>query len=1185
MYLKKLELVGFKSFPEKIALEFKKGITCVVGPNGSGKSNISDAVRWVLGEQNARALRGGKMEDIIFAGTQNRKPLGFGQVSIVIDNQDKKIPIEFSEITICRRAYRSGESEFLINNTPCRLKDIHELLMDTGVGREGYSIIGQGRIDEILNAKAEGKRYFFEEAAGIAKFRARREESLSRLEKERQNLARVEDILSELEANLGPLKKQAEDAKKYLGLIDAQKFIRVNIFLLEADRSKEELASLTEKAGYISGQLENMLAEKQRLANSVLGYKQKVNELDEQYKSSQNTLIEYNRELMGSQNNIKLIEEKSSFLNIEINRLNQEIEKSKAAALKLTNEISGVNANIAELKENLDNENAALMQKQSEFKALDLRMSEKEAEIDAYNTDILEAYKNISDLKSNINKIKNNYDSLLNRESEIVNESSGNSLKIAGTQAEISKVKEDILNAQAIYAATGKETGDLTIKRDDYLKSLEQKTNEYILLTGNLNGKLSRYKIIKELEEDFEGYFNSTKAILKQKKSGPFKGIHGALGGLIEVPPEYETAILIALGQNIQNIVTDTEGDAKNAIEYLKRTKMGRATFLPLSSIKARQNKPLQLNEEGIIGLASSLISYNRKYENIISYTLGSVYICKNLKAAISLGKKYNNTLKIVTLEGDLLSPGGPMTGGSITQKASNIFSRAREIKVLEKDISNLKLLQESAKKECGIIGSELESIKSALKGKKSFFYECEKNINNLNHMLDIKSSALETYIEKKEGLDLETAQLSEQLFELRQELGQKENGLFAQEENINSIKSKLSEFQSKASFDKGYRERNIKELTGIQINISTLTEKIKSQEALLLQFEENLKQLGNGADSNLDNIKSLESQIIINKSSVNTIISEISSLSAKIDAIKNEVNSLDNKKQEIIAQTGVIESDIIKNNESINAIEKEKTRLELKKEQVSENRRYLFDSIWENYNMTYQQALKFPKSEDNINTLYKKEGSIKNEVKQMGPVNVAAIDDYKELSDRYQFLKSQRDDIAYAEENLKTLISELTEMMGERFMSQFEIISNNFCTVFSEMFGGGKAFLKLMDPGNILESGIEITAQPPGKRLQSMSLLSGGERALTAIALLFAILKMKPSPFCILDEIEAALDDSNVSRFADYIKKFSNGTQFIVITHRKGTMESADVLYGVTMQEQGVSKLVSVELKNYEAV
>ncbi len=1182
MYLKRLELHGFKSFPEKISLDFKSGITCVVGPNGSGKSNISDAVRWVLGEQSAKSLRGSKMEDIIFAGTQNRKPLGFSQVSIVIDNHDKKIPIEFSDLIISRRVYRSGESEFLINNSNCRLKDIHEILMDTGIGREGYSIIGQGRIDEILNAKSEDRRFLFEEAAGIVKFRSRREESLNKLEKERINLIRVEDILSELESKLEPLEQQSETAKKYLALIEEQKFLKINIFLLDTARSETELNSIEEKILIASGQLEQENKIKQIYIDEISEHKISLTQKDEKYKSFQNDLIELNNKFTQKQADIKIVEEKNNFINQELFRLENEKENNSKSLKNSKEQISALDENIKNLKENIDSENSILAQKQQEFNSISESMKTKESEIENYNINIFEGYKNVSDIKSNINKLKNNIDSLDSRKNELRNEISQNNEKILSKEKEIKESGALLIDADKIYKSLGDDIERLSTERDSLLNELEKKTNSYVSVTNEINDKQSRYRVIKELEEDFEGYYNSTKAVLKQRKTDSnFQGIHGALGELIEVPQEFETAIEIALGGYIQNIVTNNENDAKIAIEFLKKNKQGRATFLPISSIKP-YNRKIDIKEKGFIGIAESLVKYDDIYKNIISFALGSAVICDTLNNAIALNKKYNNSLKIVTLEGDLLSPGGAMTGGSINKKTTNIFGRAREIKQLDEKINELKKIQAVLKNENSQINQDLEKIKADIKEKKTLFYDKEKEINNLNHFIKTSSENLDGFLEKSDDQSIENKQLDEQIFEINKDLSLKEIELLEFESEIEAIKTKLSDFQNEISSEKDFREDKIKEITNIQINISAFMENLKSKEEQLIKLNNEFLKYQENIDNYIKKIEENKVLLSENKTNIENIKSDTDNFELLIINCKSDISKIENEKVMINKALEQKEAEANKNNDIIHNLDKEKNRLELKKEQIEENRRNLFDNIWEEYNMTYQQALKFPKSEESLSALNKKENSIRNQIKEMGNVNVSAIEEFKEVKERYSFLKSQKDDIVSAEESLKKLISELTEMMGDRFKSQFKIISDNFCVVFAEMFGGGKAYLNLLDEENVLESGIEIVAQPPGKRLQNMNLLSGGERALTAIALLFAILKMKPSPFCILDEIEAALDDSNVKRFADYIKNFSKDTQFIVITHRKGTMESADVLYGVTMQEQGVSKLVSVELKEY---
>ena len=1217
MYLKKLILQGFKSFPEKIVLSFTKGITSVVGPNGSGKSNISDAVRWVLGEQSVKNLRGGKMEDFIFAGTETRKPLGFAEVSMVIDNEDFKLPMDFSEITITRRVFRSGESEYKINNVSCRLKDIHELFMDTGIGKEGYSIIGQGRIDEILNSKGDGRRLLFEEATGIVKFRTRRDETLVKIEKERENLNRVEDIICELESKIEPLFLESEKAKKYIELVDNLKKARVNIFLIDVQRTEKTINEFEVNIKNIDEEIILTNNKKIFLENQISNLKEAISQISLQFDSTNGYLAELRSKIEQKENDILLVKEKNTYITREIERLENETEKDFFQTEKLNSEKEELIQKLNEFHAELKKSEELLDENQQEFDRLNEEIKERENTIEEFNTEIIELYKKETELNGALNNLNAMYDGLEERKEQL------NDLKNENKVYWETYVNEEKNNDEELSKIVNEQSGIkeklefLETSKTDFSNKLNVVLSEKNQVSLKINETSSKLNIIRELKEDFEGYYASVKAILKEKQNNKnFSFVHGALGELIDVPQELETAIEIALGGTLQNIVTTNENGAKQAIDFLKRTNKGRATFLPLNVIRGKklQNEAeimQNASANGIVGIASDLVNYEKTYENIILNALGKTVICDTIDNAIALSRKYKNSFRIVTMNGELLNVGGSMSGGSISKKTTNIFGRGRQLQALEEEYTTLNGKLKSIVLQENDLNFEINKVSESYNKNNLLYQENETKLRELKENEFKIKEKLNSFKEKEETFAIEDKQLMEQIFHTNKDLREKENGIEDIKNAIIEHKKKLEDFQSLASAELEDKDIRINKLMDIKVLISSLTENVKSTEVNIKKVDGEMENKRNEKISKENSVKSQNEKLSQNEELTLRIQKE------KEELLNNQKDKTD-EISKIVIKRNELNEDLTDNEkeekellEKFGLLEKEKTKLDMRKEQVSEKRKNLFDTMWNDYEITYQQALRFKEeletkeseknlletesqefetdsqkenlNEENINELYKKESAIKNEIKNLGQVNPGSIDEYKETKERFEFLSSQRDDIAEAEEKLKSLIKELTDLMSKQFLEQFELISKNFNEVFSNMFEGGEAYLKLADETNILQSPIEIIAKPPGKKLQNMNLLSGGERALTAIALLFGILIMKPSPFCILDEIEAALDEANVARFANFIVQLKKEIQFIVITHRKGTMEVADVLYGVTMEEHGVSKMVSVELKSLD--
>ena len=1182
MYLKKLELQGFKSFADKTTLEFMPGITTVIGPNGSGKSNISDAIRWVLGEQSMKSLRGSKTEDIIFAGTQNRKSLGFAEVSIVIDNTDSKLPIEYTEVTVTRRLYRNGESGYFINKTPCRLKDVLELFMYTGIGKDGYSIIGQGKIDEILSNKSEDRRRIFEEAAGIVKYRTRKVEAEKKLEQTKLNLLRINDILSEIEANIDPLRLQSEKAKKYLSLREELKSIEIGLFLYNIDIYKEKIAEILKDTEIFSSQKE---AEENK-QNVLQGLKQNLKlELDEL-----TTSIEAVQNL--SFESSKLIEQ----INSKINVSNERIANNKENFDRYLKDIEDLSSRIHELEEektsrlekktNLSNNREKfakeLEEKTKSLEEVSSKLTSEEAKIEEKKKKIEENTDLKYEKKEALNTIDINNENMVKREKTIKDEISNTISELDQKRllkSDISKTFSEIEKQRNNFKKRLEEISNKKQESTSKIKDYETKINN---LTMEYRMKQSKYKFLVDMEKEKEGYQRSVKALLLEceKSSSLGKGMHGVLANLISVPEEYQTAIEMVLGGALQNIVTDTEEDAKKLIDYLRNNKLGRASFLPISSVKGkRPDRLIKNNLSGVIGVAADLVKADKKYEGIILNLLGKTVVVDNMDTAIILARQNSYSFKIVTLQGDIISPAGSMTGGSVTQKSSNIIGRASQIKTLAQELNHLdaniqKITKEKEDYE-NSISDLLEEVMSLEKSsqEQEIVYATEKQrIVSLEESI----SKLETTLSnlKQELLEIDKNKEANKIRQLALE-----QEMQKMEEETSSLSLEINAFAEKNKDTQKYIDDLNFDITNLKISVSSFDESNNSLDEMLSRINQDIEN-----NQRAINIKKSQREKILEDNQA--IEAEILDLNNKIEEIKQEVSNSSTKvealKQERISKNDKLtktEEEILSQFETIENLKSQITKLDVKKSKLEVELEQIVNKMWEDYELTPSNAENYAKP-SNVSHTTKKVKELRDEIKSLGSINIDSIEEYKQTKERYDFMCEQRLDLENSSNKLKKVILDMTKTMKEQFEKQFKIINKNFGEVFAELFGGGKAELKLTDEENILECGIEIEVQPPGKKLQSMTLLSGGEKAFTAIALLFAILKINPAPFCVLDEIEAALDDVNVYRFADYLKNFTKHTQFLVITHRKGTMEVANTVYGITMEENGISKLLSMKLK-----
>ena len=1179
MYLKSIEVQGFKSFANKIVFDFHNGITGIVGPNGSGKSNVADAVRWVLGEQSAKQLRGAKMEDVIFAGTQNRKPVGFAYVAITLDNSDHALPVEYDEVTVSRRVYRSGESEYKINGHSCRLRDVTEMFYDTGIGKEGYSIIGQGQIDKILSGKPDERRELFDEAAGIVKFKRRKSAAIKKLENERSNLVRVNDILSELEKQVGPLKQQSEKAKEYLNYKTDLKKYDVNAFLLETDRIRKETAELNGRLKIVDDDLEDSKSE--------------YDNTKSEYEAAENQLNDINAQIDENSQTVSALELENQKLQGEINVFTEQI-KTFNANKQLHSE------RLLDIEKDKQNKNNSVKELREQYNDLNTELSEYNDKLAAINDTAKALNAEIEGISGQIDNRQNSIYDNLTEQSTIKAENQKFVTMLEQLEIKKSELTSHIIKGKSDESAQKQVIKSLTAELDNAVGKLEdinnsieesntsvtqlkaeiaEKNSELDKLTQNYHREKSRLESLINITERYDGYGNSIKKIMELKDSNP--GILGVIADIVKVEKQYETAIETALGGTIQNIVTDKESTAKELIGYLKQNKLGRATFLPLNAIHARNTLENEacINEKGVIGVASNLVRVSFEYEGLAKYLLGRILVADNIDNALLIAKKYKYTLRIVTLEGEQLNPGGSMTGGAF-RNSSNLLGRRREIEELKQSVSNTNKQITQEKAAVADLRNQVAKYREALDSYNKLLRETHIRKNTIDVNLkqaDLKlSEIIASYgddIKEQASIDSEILKISESrnqvsgnlnLLDNQNEAARKEienlgKTLEAKKSEeaavalkIENLKISHSSIEQKASFINENIERLCKELDNLEEEKTSIQEKIGETKEL---------------------VSAKQADIELVKNSIEESERKITAIGEKLEDLRAAKEKVNASHKEFFKKREEL-------NEKIILLEKDSMRLHNQYDRLEESYDSLVDYMWNEYELTYSYALELKSDElNNINDIRKQINILKAAIKKLGDVNVNAIEEYKSVSERYEFMKTQHDDMIEAEESLMKVIEELDEGMRAQFTAKFEEIKVEFDKVFKELFGGGRGTIELVEGEDILEAGILIISQPPGKKLQNMMQLSGGEKALTAIALLFAIQNLKPSPFCLLDEIEAALDDSNVGRYANYLHKLTKHTQFIVITHRRGTMSAADRLYGITMQEKGVSTLVSVDL------
>ncbi|WP_062105103.1 chromosome segregation protein SMC [Bacillus niameyensis] len=1181
MFLKQLDIIGFKSFAEKVTIEFVPGVTAVVGPNGSGKSNITDAIRWVLGEQSAKSLRGGKMEDIIFAGSDSRKPLNYAEVALTLNNEDSRLPIEYNEVCVARRVFRSGESEYLLNNQSCRLKDIIDLFMDSGLGKEAFSIISQGKIEEILNSKPEERRVIFEEAAGVLKYKTRKKKAESKLLETTENLNRVKDILHELEGQIEPLKIQASIANDFL---QKEKDLKIHEIALTAheigmlhegwEQSKNELCQLVKREQDLSHNLHQMELD---LKNDRMN----LATLDEKIAELQSQLLTATKELEKLQGRLELQKERKNNATLNSEQLKKSVSDAVLKIEQLKQKRQKAESELALKEEEAHTLKKSLDKKKKQVHELNGTIEETIESLKSDYIDVLNeqasAKNELKYLQQQLNQqmVRNNR---LDEENKKYIEQRNECLKLYETKrSELDEIEKAIENQLALYQESQKKVQTLS-EEFDMKSSLLQKAQQFIQKTE------SRKETLEEMEEDYTGFYHGVKEILKAKND-ELEGIEGAIAELIQVPKEYAQAIEIALGGAMQHIVVRSEGNARNAIAFLKKKQLGRATFLPLDVIKGKglqlSQKTILASNSAFVGIAAELVQYKEKHSQAVQSLLGNIVIAKDLPGANQLAKLLQYRLRIVTLDGDVVNPGGSMTGGASKQKTTSLLGRKSELEDLKKNLEDMRSKTNALEKEWHLIKyqlseeeEKLESIKE--KGQdlriqkndtQTAFAQIEINKKNIDDRLSL--------------YDFETNELKNEKNKISDRIHALDEVIAKCDKSIKSLNKRIEELTAKRNSERQSKESLEKEIAELSSKRAVVKEQLSSTkkqiESLLAEYDE----IKAHKESLEEDLNWLQGEMSGHQTNEIELAEQINSQKENKDTIEKTLSLKREERFELQIRIEQKEANVKEQQRLYNGISNALRSEEVKSNRLEVELDNLLQKLREEYSLTYEGAKAQYPLLLSVEDTRKKVKLLKIEIAELGSVNLGAIEEYERINERYCFLTEQEEDLTEAKTHLFQVMAEMDEEMKKRFSLTFNEIQGQFTGVFVALFGGGKAKLELTNPDDLLNTGVDIIAQPPGKKLQNLSLLSGGERSLTAIALLFSILKIRPVPFCVLDEVEAALDEANVERFSHYLRAFSSETQFIVITHRQGTMQGADVLYGVTMQESGVSKIVSVKLEN----
>ena len=1181
MYLKALEIQGFKSFPDKTVLNFGADITAIVGPNGSGKSNISDAILWVMGEQNSRQLRGVKMEDVIFGGTEKRNQMGFAQVTLVIDNTEHIFPMDESEVAVTRRYYRSGESEYYINKQSVRLKDVNELFMDTGMGREGYSIIGQGKIDEILSVKSEDRREIFEEAAGISKFRHRKEESERKLERTEENLLRINDKISELEMQVEPLREQAETAKRYLILRDELRVLEISVWL-------ENLQALKTNTFKLQADFQTAKEDQQRAQAALdavyasaeqLGEEMHQNDIDAEAVRGEISALEA---AIGEQESAVAVLRTSVNHNQEnMERIDRELSDVQTRSENLQGQVNALEARMAEIEATVQTRRDELTALLSKAEETTHSAGSAAAETEALHAKAALKTADAADTKAELSALSAGEHEMEERAAAAKSEHAAAAEKLADTEKEAKENRRTLGDAREEAEAVTNIINGHTLKMESRQKRDETAAAAKLQLTMDVNALRSRIHLLSEMEKEYEGFSKAVRLVMLSAEKKSLRGIHGPVASLMTTSERYTVALEIALGAGLQNIVVDREEDAKAAIAYLKQRDGGRATFLPLAAIHGEELREGQLSGEyGFVGIASDLVTYDKKYADIFSNLLGRTVIVEDLDCGIAMARKYRNRFRIVTLDGQVINRGGSMTGGSVNQK-SGVLSRANELSRLQESLGGMEQKLALAEKEQEEAHRELTRAQYELETAQSQQRQAEDAVLKLEGQQDHYEILLTALQTNCETLEKELAAIEKRRQENRDKTAALQNTLQAQEGEAEELRRQAEEKAAGQSGLLAEAGRLADEISGKKEEIAALAaEKETTQRRMsdLQQLREDMlldeKSRRELADSFRQANETAGQEIASHEK-------QMEALRDKAQQCRGRLTELSEGKLHLEALRSAKDKESRTCNDDLLRAERGVSQLEQKISAAAMEEKQILDKLWEHYELSHAAAMEQRVELESIPKATRRIAELNREIKGLGTPNIGAIEEFERVNTRYTYLSEQRTDVEKAREELTGVIEQITRQMTEIFAQQFDILNESFQETFLELFGGGKAHLELEDRDDILNCGIEIKVQPPGKQLKTITLLSGGEKAFVAIALYFAILKVHPTPFCVMDEIEAALDEANVTRYAKYMRRIAGKTQFIVITHRRGTMEEADVLYGVTMQERGVSRILTINLND----
>lgn len=1183
MYLKALEIQGFKSFPDKTVLSFGSDITAIVGPNGSGKSNIADAIRWVMGEQSTRTLRGSKMEDVIFDGTEKRKGVQFAEVTLVIDNTAHIFPMEEIEVAVTRRYYRSGESEYYINRRSCRLRDINELFMDTGLGREGYSIIGQGRIDEILSVKSSDRREIFEEAAGISRFRHRKEEAERKLVRTEENLVRINDKIDELELQVEPLRQQAEKTKKFLIFRDELKGLEVSVWLDQLEMLRVSSIKLRSDLESATRQLEETVRDRNKLYEEVEKYTVQMRESDLRAEQMRTEQAELDDKIHSNESEISLLRNdiKNNVENAQ--RLRNEQEQQEGRAGSIAEQIKERQQRLAEIEAEAD-------ACQRHLEELSEEMSEALGSVGGLSRELEQLREqerlhsaSAGEAKEFLSALAAAAQELLDREQELVQELLAQDDRVTDAEHNFNEIKAELERVTEDRDAVNNVIAGYQMRCQSRKRKVDEAEERHRRLQMDDNNLNSRIRMLSEMEKLYEGYSKAVKLVMNEAERGGIRGVHGPVAGLLHVPSQYAVAIEIALGSAMQNIVVERDEDGKSAIQWLKRRDGGRATFLPMNTIKPAEFRDKAVEKEtGFVGMGNELITFDKRYNDIFSNLLGRIVIAQDMDKAMSIARKFGYRFRIVTLDGQVLNAGGSMTGGSVSRSAG-ILSRANELEALTK---------------------QKEGLTDDLKAAAADLANSQRELTAANYELDTASAQLREaenavlmYTERSESAAALLADINERRNALSVELDRIRKRMDENSSATEGARSRIEELEGSAAALRAEGEAKAHGQTALQARVTSLNAKIADENTRLAGLDgeraasvQNLSELerwqadlsGDAAErvAGIARFEALNEEL---KKKAEQAELQLQTLRTSRQVQSDAIRRLIDEKLQVEGQRKRAEDQSRQKNEDMLKMQHEVSVLEQKSMAAAMEENQILDKLWENYELSHEAAKAQKVELESVSKAQRRIGELRRAISALGNINPDAVEEFQRVNERYTYFAGQRDDVSGAKKELENIIAQITEEMTVIFREQFALINEQFQQTFLELFRGGKATLELEDPDDILNCGIEIKVQPPGKALKIISLLSGGEKAFVAIALYFAILKVRPTPFCVMDEIEAALDDANVVRFAQYLRRMSEKTQFIVITHRRGTMEEADVLYGVTMQEQGVTRMLTINLNEVE--